>query len=114
MKIGTYKFGIIAEYCAIILLLVKMYKILKIRYRNYSGEIDIIAKKGNMLVFVEVKARMRLDQNYTPVSDHQIRRIRNAATLFIAQNPKYHNCDVRFDLIIIAGNALPKHMRNAW
>ena len=114
MTISSYKFGILAEYCAIIILALKGYKILRRRYRNYLGEIDIITRKNNILVFVEVKARMKLEQEYTPVTDKQVRRIRNAAELFIAQNRKYQTYNIRFDLIMIAGNHWPQHLKNIW
>lgn len=114
MTINSYKFGILAEYCAIIILVIKGYEILKLRYRNYLGEIDIIAKKANLVVFIEVKARMKYEEDYSPVTNKQILRIKNAASLFLAQNAKFHNAECRFDLIVIAGNCWPKHLQNVW
>lgn len=109
--LSTYKFGIIAEYLAVLLLKLKMYRIIAIRYRNYAGEIDIIAIRKNVIVFIEVKARSN-DTDYELVQQKQIRRIQNAASLFLAQHPKYQNKDVRFDLIVITGASWPKHLQN--
>lgn len=110
--LSTYKFGIIAEYVAILLLKIGMYKILKLRYRNYAGEIDIIAMKNNVVVFIEVKARMKLDLGYELVHPKQIDRIKNAASLFLAQHPKLQSKDARFDLMVISANSWPRHLKN--
>jgi putative endonuclease len=112
--LSTYKFGIIAEYLAIILLKIKMYKIIAIRYRNHAGEIDIIALKSNVIIFVEVKARKTLNLDYDPVQYKQIKRLQNAASLFLAHHTKFQDKEVRFDLIIISGNNIPKHLKNVW
>lgn len=112
--IGTYKFGIIAEYIVIFMLLLKGYKILQLRYRNYAGEIDIIAHKKKLICFIEVKARMKLDRNYDLVSEKQVMRIRRAASLFLAQHTIYNDHDVRFDLVIVSSRALPQHLKNVW
>ncbi len=109
--ISTYKFGIIAEYLAVLLLKLKMYRIISIRYRNHFGEVDIIALKHNLIIFIEVKARAK-DVGYEFVQQKQIKRIKNAASLFLANYPKYQNKDVRFDLIIIAGISFPKHLQD--
>ena len=108
--ISTHRFGIIAEYLAVLLLKLKMYRIIAIRYRNHFGEVDIIALKNNLIIFIEVKARAK-DVGYEFVQQKQIKRIRNAASLFLANYPKYQNKDVRIDLIIIAGVSFPKHLQ---
>jgi len=112
--LGTYKLGILAEYIVVIMLVCKGYKILKLRYRNPAGEIDIIARKKLVICFIEVKARVKLDPNYELVSPKQIHRIRRAAALFIAQNSRYHQHDLRFDLVVLSTNNLPTHIQNAW
>ena len=55
----TYQFGLFAEKIAILLLRLKGYQILKWRYKSYYGEIDIVAKKSRVIIFVEVKARIK-------------------------------------------------------
>ncbi|MEI6187984.1 MAG: YraN family protein [Alphaproteobacteria bacterium] len=109
--LSTYKFGVIAEYLSVLILKLKMYKIIAIRHRNYFGEIDIIALRNNVIAFIEVKARAS-DVGYDLVQQKQIKRIRNAASLFLANHPKYQSKDVRFDLIVIIGISCPKHLQN--
>jgi putative endonuclease len=111
--LSTYKFGIIAEYLAVLLLKIKMYRIVAMRYRNHAGEIDIIAVKNNVIVFIEVKARTN-DNGYELVHQKQIKRIRNAASLFLAQHSKYQSKEVRFDLMVVVDTLWPRHLENMW
>lgn len=109
---NTYKFGLFAEMIAKIYLQIQFYKIIAMRYRNNFGEIDIIAKIDKTIVFVEVKARKK-DQ-YEILTVNQRKRIKNAASMFIAHNSKYQNYDLRFDLIMIKPYCWPTHLKNAW
>lgn len=77
--------------------------------RSYCGEVDIVCKKSNQIVFVEVKYRSSdRSLSISPLSYKQIRRIKNTATLYIANNIKYANCEVRFDLFIVRPWSLPE------
>ncbi|NKF34370.1 YraN family protein, partial [Pseudomonas sp. BGM005] len=49
--------GLVSEYVAAVFLMLKGYRILALRHRTRLGEIDIVARKGDLAVFVEVKAR---------------------------------------------------------
>src|SRR5882757_3129488 len=60
-RIAAFRTGLSAESCAAALLMAKGYRILAKRFKTPHGEIDLVAKKRNLLVFVEVKARARLD-----------------------------------------------------
>ena len=95
----TYQFGYFAEKYAMIFLWIKGYKILKHRYKSGLGEIDIIAKKKNFIVFIEVKARSKKIIIENVLSAHQIQRIKKSAEDFIAKNPKIQNCSRRYDFI---------------
>ena len=57
----AFKFGISAESRAAAFLIAKGYRILARRYRSPAGEIDIVARRRGTLIFVEVKAREKLD-----------------------------------------------------
>ncbi len=59
---SAYRYGLHAEKIAALYLRCKGYRILAERYRNALGEIDIVARAGNTLVAVEVKARKTLEQ----------------------------------------------------
>jgi len=95
----TYQFGYFAEKYAMILLWLKGYKILKHRYKSSFGEIDIIAKKKNFIIFIEVKARYKKINIENVLNPHQIQRIKKSAEDFIAKNRKLQNCSRRFDFI---------------
>ncbi len=110
-RLNNYRYGIIAEYLAIILLFFKGYAIIKRRYKNHLGEIDIIASKNNTLVFIEVKARKK--SNLWALTQKQKERIIMAAKLFIAHEKRYHRYDLRFDMVIFQG-FMPKHQQNMW
>ena len=114
MSKETYQFGIFAEKIAAIFLRLKGYKILARRYRNYFGEIDIIAKKARVIIFVEVKARKTKTNIEEILKPHQLKRIKRSAELFVAQNHQFHDCDLRFDFIEIGKNFWPKHQKNFW
>lgn len=109
----TASFGLFAEYAAILLYSLKLYNILHHRMRNFGGEIDIVAKRKETIVFIEVKARSSdLDDRF--VSLNQQKRIKRAAEIFLKNNPKYHRFNVRFDLVIIKPYKLPFVIKNAW
>lgn len=110
-KTKHYKFGILAERIAIILLLLKGYKILKHRYRNFLGEIDIIAEKSKTIIFIEVKARKNFSQIADVLSNNQINRIKNSAQFFINQNQHFQKYNFRYDLIAFNKVYLPKHFK---
>jgi putative endonuclease len=95
----TYQFGFFAEKYVMIFLWIKGYKILKHRYRSNFGEIDIIAKKNNFIIFVEVKARYKKINIENVLNFHQIERIKKSAEHFISKNQRLQNCARRFDFI---------------
>src|ERR1700710_3272086 len=72
-RIAAFEHGISAESRASILLIAKGYRILARRYRSPAGEIDIVAKRRNALVFVEVKARASYDEAVEAVTEQQQR-----------------------------------------
>src|SRR5262245_17200849 len=78
------------------------YAILARRYRQASGEIDIIARDGRTLVFVEVKAREgRCFGDATEaVTWHKRRRITRLAVDYLARN-RITNCPCRFDVVAV-------------
>jgi putative endonuclease len=109
---SSYYFGLKAESFAAHYLRLKLYNIIGQRVRNHAGEIDIIAARTRTIVFVEVKARAKID--YEALTTRQSKRIRQAAEVYLASKPKFHNYDVRFDLILLAPWHWPVHLENAW
>lgn len=113
-KRKAYRFGLWGEVVAIMFLRLKGYRIIGRRVRNYGGEIDLIAKRGRMLAFIEVKTRKTSRSPGEVLTPHQQQRIRRAASLFIAKYPRYMAVDTRFDLIFVRPFRLPEHIKNAW
>jgi|GEM_PF-2831506 len=108
------RFGLLAEYAAILIYSLKLCSILHHRMRNFGGEVDIVVRRGGGLIgFIEVKARSsELDDRF--VSIHQRKRITRAAEIFLKNNPKYQQFNVRFDLVVIRPYKLPMIIKNAW
>lgn len=96
------------------LLRLKGYRILARRFRSGRGEIDLIARRGRVIAFIEVKFRASADAAIESVSERQQRRILAAASAFIARHPDYAAMTSRFDIIVVTGALLPRHLLNAW
>jgi len=102
-----------AEWLAAMLLRLKGFGVIARRYRAPSGEVDLIARRGNLLAFVEVKARASLDQAVFAVSTRNRRRVGAAAALFLARHQHLAKCDIRYDIVAVAGWRL-RHIASAW
>lgn len=113
-KQRAYSFGKLAEGVAAFLLRLKGYQILAQRFRAPGGEVDIIAKRGRALVFVEVKARGQLADAAFSILPRQQARIEAAARAFLARHPDYFNWNMRFDVILVAPMRFPSHIMDAW
>lgn len=114
LKQQSYQFGKSSEWLAMLWLMLKGYNILNHRFKTPLGEIDIIAKKGRTVVFVEVKARRDINQLAHAVSFYQQERIMRAGGLYMAKRPYLHDCRIRFDVITLSPYKMPKHTRGAW
>ena len=86
--------------------------ILERRLVTPAGEIGIIARRGPVLVIVEVKALQLLDKEGI-VSDRQRRRLVRAATWLVGNRSRYENYAVRFDLVIVQPWQWPRHIEDA-
>jgi putative endonuclease len=84
------------------------------RFKSRVGEIDIVARRGTELVFVEVKARNRLDDAALSVTPRQQRRIVAAAEAWLADHPDDGACDIRFDVILVARDGRTQHIAAAF
>jgi putative endonuclease len=110
----AFQFGLSAESRAAAFLIAKGYRIVARRWRSGVGEIDIVARRRRTLVFVEVKARERLDDAAEAVIVRQQRRIIAAAEAWLASHPDDINCDMRFDVVLVAPKSLPRHIQAAF
>lgn len=107
----THQFGILAERITILFLRLKGYKILFWRYKTVFGEIDIIAKKGKMIVVIEVKARKSKTAIEELLQPKQVSRIKKTTELFLANNTKFRKCPIRFDFVMMNKFYFPRHLR---
>jgi putative endonuclease len=110
----AFKLGLSAENRAAALLLAKGFRIAARRFRCPAGEIDIVARRGALLIFVEVKARALLDDAAWSVTERQRRRIASAASAWLAAHPEDSGCDMRFDAVLVAPRSLPQHLQGAF
>ena len=110
----AFRFGHLGETMAAWALRLKGYRILASRFKTPVGEIDLVACRSNVLVFVEVKSRRAQGVVDQPVSPKQQQRITRAALAFIQQNQAFAEHDMRFDLVLVRPWALPRQIRGAW
>jgi putative endonuclease len=110
----AFRLGLSAESRAAAYLIAKGYRIVARRWRSPVGEIDIVARRKQVLVFVEVKARATLDGAAESVSERQQRRIVAAAEAWLAQHPEHAGGDIRFDAVLVAPGRLPRHIPAAF
>jgi len=103
-----------AEALARLALRLAGYRILALDRRSHVGEIDIIARRGRRLAFVEVKARASLEVAAEAILQRQRRRIARAAAGFLAARPDLAGLEVRFDVVLVAPWRWPRHVVDAW
>jgi putative endonuclease len=104
--------GWLAEIWVAAMLMAKGYRVLGRRVRTGAGEIDLVVRRGDRLVFVEVKQRQTMCDPETSVSDRQRRRIRRAADVWLARHPRHQACEICFDLVLVAPRRWPRHVEN--
>ncbi|MFC1510726.1 YraN family protein [Candidatus Omnitrophota bacterium] len=97
---GSSAFGDYGEELAVFYLKEQGYKIIETNYVNKIGEIDIIARDGDVLCFIEVKARqgLYLGHPLEAVSIFKQKKLRRVAQWYIAQK-QIRDMDLRFDVV---------------
>lgn len=106
--------GRFAETRAAWLLRAKGYRVLARRFRGPGGEIDLIARRGRLVAFVEVKHRATLDQAAASITPSARRRIGDAARAWLARHPAFADADLRFDVVLSAPGRWPRHLPHAF
>lgn len=102
-----------AERAAVLLLRLKGYRILARRFSVRGGEIDIIARRGGTIAFVEVKLRASLDDALIAISAEKRRRISRAARAFVSRQ-RATRLTYRADAIFVAPWRWPTHVPAAF
>ena len=110
----AFRTGISAESRAAALLVAKGFRILARRWKSPVGEIDIVARRRRLLIFVEVKARDRLDDAAWSVTERQRARIIAAAEVWLAHNSDPRIRDIRLDVMLVAPRRMPRHITAAF
>ena len=103
-----------AEHVAAVFLILRGHRILARRHRTPYGEIDIIARRGRRLVFVEVKHRQSRAQAEAALTAKQARRVVQAAAQWIKQHPAYAEYEQGFDAVLVLPRTWPLWVRDAY
>ena len=106
--------GRFSEYVAALYLLLKGYRIVALRHRTQLGEIDIIARKRDLVIFVEVKARRDERATVDAVGHAAQRRIRAASDLWLARQDEFGRLSQRYDIVAVRPGRLPRHFQDAF
>ncbi|WP_420345918.1 YraN family protein [Pelagibius sp.] len=116
----AYRRGRRAEWLAAWWLRLKGYRVLARGFRCPAGEIDLVAKRGRILAFVEVKQRDRMAVAAEAVSHRQRKRIARAAEAFLQGRPDLGALILRFDAVLLSrhfwrrGEWPLRHEKDAW
>ncbi|WP_349358863.1 YraN family protein [Stappia sp.] len=111
---AAYRLGLRAETRAALALRLKGWRILARRFRSNGGEIDLIARKGDTIAFVEVKARASRDAALLSITPHAQRRIAAAARAWRSQAAAPDSATFRFDAVLIVPRRWPEHIADAF
>ena len=83
------------------------------RVKTRRGEIDLIARRGKTIAFVEVKSRGSESALALAIDEYRLRRVVDAAEALLPRYGKGAE-DVRIDVILVRPWRLPVHLRNVW
>ena len=91
----------------------KGWRIIDRRVRTPAGEVDLVARRGALVAFVEVKMRRTAGELYHAIDQHRLARVAAAAEVLM---PRYAGPgdDIRVDVILLAPGTRPRHIENAW
>ncbi len=109
----AYHFGICAEYMAALFLILKGYKILHRRFNVRGGEIDIVARRGKTIAFVEVKLRKNLDDAYLAIDSTKRRHMSHAVKVWLCRHSWAMALNLRGDALYLAPWSWPRHRLGA-
>jgi putative endonuclease len=110
----AYRRGHRGEWLAAAALMLKGYRIIARRYRTKLGEIDLIARRGDLVLIIEVKARKTLIEAMEAIAHQSERRIEGAADLWLSHQPDFGKLSVRFDMVAVLPRRWPVHVENVF
>lgn len=100
------------EWLAAMALMLKGYRIVARRHKTKLGEIDLIARRGDLVIIVEVKVRPTLLQAMEAIGGLSERRIAAAADLWLMRQPDHARLSIRFDMVAVLPRRWPVHVEN--
>lgn len=106
--------GRFSERVAAFWLMLKGYRVVALRYRTFAGEIDIIAMRGDLAVFVEVKARRQEGLAIDAVGFSAQTRIRAASDIWLSGRKDATRLSQRYDIVAVLPFRLPRHFPDAF
>jgi putative endonuclease len=106
--------GRIAEHLCRWHLRLRGWRILACDWRCPAGEIDILARRRDVLAVIEVKSRPDFATGATALTPRQRRRIARAAEAFLLMRPDLAAMAIRFDVMVVEPRRLPRHLAGAW
>lgn len=110
----AYRRGHSSEWLAAIALMAKGFRIVARRYRTKLGEIDLIARRGDLVLIVEVKARKTLIEAMDAIRLESERRIEGAADLWLSRQRDHAKLSLRFDMVAVLPWRWPVHVENVF
>jgi putative endonuclease len=113
-RVAAHRGGHRAEALAAWFLRLQLYRIVATRYKTPVGEIDLIAQRFGVTVFVEVKARNQKSGYAEALEAVNTSRIARAAQYWLAKHPAQAETPFRFDVIFLAPRSWPRHVINAF
>lgn len=106
---AAYRRGHRAEWLALLALVLRGYVPVARRVSLAGGEIDLIVRRGGTLVFVEVKARARLDEAREAIGAVKRRRFSKAVRAWVSRHPSTAAMTLRADAVFVGGRGWPEH-----
>ena len=110
----AYRSGRWAESLAAGWLRMKGYRIVAKGFKTPVGEIDLVARRGRILAFIEVKVRPSQAEGVEAITPRQQARIARAAGWFLNARPDFAALESRFDAVLVVSRRLPVHIPGAW
>lgn len=108
----NHRRGLHGEWFASLALMLKGYRIVARRYRTRLGEIDLIARRGNLVLIVEVKVRPTLIAAMEAIGRMNEQRIEDAADLWLMRQRDHAKLSLRFDMVAVLPYRWPVHVAN--
>lgn len=91
----------------------KGWQIIGRRLRTPAGEVDLVARRGSLLAFVEVKARATAADLALAIDERRLSRVAASAEILFHELARPGD-DMRIDVILLAPGRPPRHLANVW